>query len=116
MNVEARTKIQQVLLGDALEWATDLAAFVLDEDGRYIAVNDYACKLVGLSREEILGLEIGTFNPHLVDEYALVLEQGKIGGETFIVPHGGEPIDLAYRVSTTRVGGMPFLVVICWRI
>ena len=115
MNVEARTKIQQVLLGDALEWATDLGAFVLDEQGRYLAVNDAACKLVGLSREEILGLEIGTFNPHLVAEYADVLDQGQVGGETFIVRSDGERVDLGYRVSTTRVGGMPFLVVICWQ-
>jgi PAS domain S-box-containing protein len=116
MNVEARTKIQQVLLGDALEWASDLGAFVLDERGRYLAVNDAACKLVGQSREDVLGLEIGTFNPHLVNEYAAVLEQGRVGGETYIERADGERVDLAYRVSTTRVGGMPFLVVICWRI
>jgi PAS domain S-box-containing protein len=115
MNVEARAKIQQVLLGDALEWATDLGAFVLDEDGHYIAVNECACKLVGLSREEILGLEVGTFNPHLVGEYAAVLQEGRVGGETFVIRSDGERIDLAYRVSTTRVGGMPFLVVVCWQ-
>jgi PAS domain S-box-containing protein len=114
MNVEARAHIQQVLLGDALEWATDFGAFVLDEHGRYIAVNDFACRLVGLSREEILGLEIGAFNAHLVDEYAAVLDGDRRGGETHVVRADGERVDLGYRVSTTRVGGMPFLVVICW--
>jgi PAS domain S-box-containing protein len=116
MNVEARSHIQQVLFGDALEWATDFGAFVLDEHGRYLAVNDYACKLVGLSREELLGLEIGSFNPHVVEEYTAVLEQGRRGGQTHIVSEDGERVDVAYRVSTTKVGGMPFLVVICWPI
>ncbi len=114
MNVEARTHIQQVLLGDALEWATDLGAFVLDESGRYIAVNDCACKLVGTTREEALGLEIGTFNAHLAAEYARVLEEGRLEGRTYVERSDGSRLDVAYRVSRTKVGGMPFLVVLFW--
>jgi PAS domain S-box-containing protein len=112
--VEANAMIQRVLLGDALESATDFGAFVLDEHGRYVAVNDRACELSGYTRDEIVGRTIGEFNPHLAREYAATIEDRRRGGFTFIVRKDGERIELAYRASPTRISAMPFLVVICW--
>jgi PAS domain S-box-containing protein len=114
VSIDAQSRIQHVLLGDALESATELAAFVLDEHGRYIAVNDLASELAGYARDEIVGVEIGSFNPHLAAEYADVMRSGRRGGTTFLVRRNGERVDIAYRVSRTTVTGLPFLVVLCW--
>src|SRR5581483_2630523 len=100
--------VQQLLLGDALEFAADLAAFVLDEHGRYIAVNDFVCQLTGYTREELLGLEIGTLNPHLAVAYA----ERRMSGTTAVRSRTGERVQLRYRASDTKVGGMSFIVVV----
>ncbi len=113
LDVEASTMIQQVLLGDALASATDLGAFVLDEHGRYIAVNDLGCELSGYSRQEIVGRRVGEFNPHLARLHARAIE-GRLGGTTFIERKDGTRVDVAYRASSTRISAMPFLVVVCW--
>lgn len=114
MHPDARAQIQQVLLGDALEWASELAAFVLDESGRYIAVNDAGCELAGLPREEILGAAVGAFHPHLVAEFSAVMSEGRRGGETHLERADGTRVEFGYRVSGTKVGGLPYFVVVCW--
>ena len=45
--------IQSSLLGEAAEHAP-FAILVSDEDGRYVAVNQAACTLLGYTREELL--------------------------------------------------------------
>src|ERR1700751_4179359 len=45
--------IQASLRGEAVEHGP-AAVFVADEHGRYVAVNQAACKLVGYEREELL--------------------------------------------------------------
>jgi PAS domain S-box-containing protein len=112
---EAARAIQQALLGDAFASASELGAFVLDEDGRYIAVNEYACELSGYDRDEIVGREIGTFNPHLVEEYAAAIDERRgRGGETHLVRKDGKHVGVGYRTSSTRVSGIPFLLVVFW--
>lgn len=111
---DAARAIQQALLGDAFEQATELGAFVLDEYGRYVAVNAHACELSGYDRDEIVGREIGTFNPHLAAEYAAALEQDRFEGETVFTRKDGTQIDVCFRTTRTRVSGLPFLLVVCW--
>jgi uncharacterized membrane protein YdjX (TVP38/TMEM64 family) len=53
----AHALIQSNLLGEALENA-QLAVFVADEETRYIAVNSYACRMLGYAREELLDLHV----------------------------------------------------------
>ena len=47
--------IQASLLGEAAEHAP-FAVLVADEEGRYVAVNQAACLMLGYSREELLRL------------------------------------------------------------
>ena len=49
--------IQASLLGEAVEHGP-AAVFVADENGRYVAVNQAACALVGYSREELLSMRV----------------------------------------------------------
>jgi PAS domain S-box-containing protein len=111
---DAARVIHQALLGDAFERAAAIGAFVLDEHGRYVAVNEHACELSGYERDEIVGLEIGTFNPHLAAEYAAALEEGKLAGDTTLTRKDGTQVDVSFRASSTRVSGLPFLLVVCW--
>jgi PAS domain-containing protein len=53
--LSAAAVTQLALLGDAIASAEEVAVFVWDDDRNYVAVNDYACALVGLTREELLG-------------------------------------------------------------
>lgn len=110
----AEAAIHQALLGDALECARGFGAFVLDEDGRYIAVNDAACELSGYTREEIVGREIGSFDAHLAEEYRSALTRPARTGRTWIERKDGTRVEVEYRTSETRVARMPYLLVICW--
>jgi PAS domain S-box-containing protein len=53
--------VQTMLLGDAAEHA-DAAIVVWNADRRYVAVNERACELLGVSREELLGKPVGSTN------------------------------------------------------
>jgi PAS domain S-box-containing protein len=110
----AHELLQQVLLGDALEFARDFGVFVLDEHGRYLTMNDCACALSGYSRDEVVGREIGTFNPHLAREYASGLAKRRLGGRTFVERKDGSRVEVCYRASETLVSKLPFLVVVFW--
>ena len=45
--------VQSILLGDAVEHAP-VAILVADDEMRYVAANQYACELLGYTREELL--------------------------------------------------------------
>src|SRR5204863_4482792 len=50
--------LQISLLGEAVEHAP-VGIFVFDEDGRYVAVNSFACELLGYERSELLERRLG---------------------------------------------------------
>ena len=106
--------IQQALLGDAVDSASGFGAFVLDEHGRYVAANDFACDLSGHAREEIVREDFGSSNAQLVRECAAALEQHRFTGTTFLTRKDGTNVPVGFRASETRVGAMPFLTVFCW--
>lgn len=111
---DATQAIHHALLGDAVGAATTLGALVLDESGRYVAVNDEACRLCGYARAEIVGSPIGSFNPHLAREYHDRVDAPGSGGTTFIERKDGRRIEIGFRASQTRIGALPFLVVVFW--
>jgi PAS domain-containing protein len=46
---DAQHILQRALLGEAMDCAEGTAVFVWNEERKYVAVNEQACRLVGLS-------------------------------------------------------------------
>ena len=69
-NAVAHELVQKSLVGEALDHGP-MAIFVADETGRYLAVNAYACDLLGYTREELLELRLGDIavNPEAQEAY-----------------------------------------------
>jgi PAS domain-containing protein len=92
--------VQSTLLGDALLQASPIAAFLMDDERHYVAVNDAAAKLMGYTREELLGRP------------AAVLD-GTSGRAK--LPHkDGSEVSVEYRVAVTKLSGMPLLLGLAW--
>jgi PAS domain S-box-containing protein len=115
MSGVAEPLIQASLLGEAIDHGP-VAVFVADDDLRYIAVNEFACSLLGYSREEVLGLRITDVaeGPHAEAEYADFVAHRARDGESRLVRKDGSVVTLAYRASETTVAGMRFYVAIGW--
>jgi PAS domain S-box-containing protein len=60
---EAHELLQQALLGEAIDSVDGVAVFVWNEERHYVAVNQEACRLVGLEREELIGMPVGDLSP-----------------------------------------------------
>lgn len=111
----AHDLVQKSLVGEALENGP-IAVFVADDDGRYLAVNAYACDLLGYTREELLALTVTdvAVNPEATDDYEEMQRIGATTGLTTLRHKDGNDIPMCFRASTTTVGGMPLFVGVCW--
>jgi PAS domain S-box-containing protein len=112
---DATRLIQTTLIGEALDGAP-LAIFVADDDRRYIAVNDYACRLLGYTRDELLSLGVldVAVNPDAQEDYDQMLASGFRTGTARLRGKDGTEIEVAYRASETTVGNMRLFVSACW--
>ena len=108
--------IQAQLIAEALLSAS-VGFLVWDEDRRYIAVNDYACRLLGTTREELLGREVGR---QTEDGDAVVADavrrQSLAGRLTVDKLDGSGQVDLFYTTFATRTAGMPFMASVIWAV
>ena len=106
--------IQAHLIAEAL-LSADVGFLVWDEDRRYIAVNDCACRLLGTTREEILGRTVGeqTPNGEAVVEEAVGKQRlaGRLVAKKF---DGSGTVELNYTTFATRTAGMPFMASVIW--
>ncbi len=93
-----------------------MAIFVADETGRYIAVNAYACDLLGYSRDELLDLHLTevAVSPRALDDYDQMRRNRRHEGSTVLRHADGRELPMHFRASETTVGGMPLYVGICW--
>ncbi|HEV2902571.1 MAG TPA: PAS domain S-box protein [Gaiellaceae bacterium] len=108
--------VQETLLGEALEHAP-VGAIVLDEEGRYLAVNRRACELAGYTREELLdgGAKAIAFEPQLLPDTVAHMAGGYLRpGVTRLKRKDGTPVTCEYQLGATRSGGLPFFVVVFW--
>jgi PAS domain S-box-containing protein len=107
-------EIQAQLIADAL-LSADVGFLVWDEDRRYIAVNDAACRLLGTTREDLLGRTVGdrTEDGDEVVAQAVRKQQlsGRLTAEKF---DGSGPVHLEYTTFRTRTAGMPFMGSVIW--
>ena len=106
--------IQAHLIAEAL-LAADVGFIVWDEDRRYIAANDAACRMLGTTRDELLGRSVGdqTADGETVVEEAVRKQQlsGRLTAQKF---DGSGPIELNYTTFVTRTAGMPFMASVIW--
>jgi PAS domain S-box-containing protein len=111
----AHALVQKSLVGEAIEHGP-IAVFVADEDGRYLAVNAYACNLLGYTRDELLALVVTdvAVNPEAADDYDEMLRSGSTTGRTTLLRKDGTTIQMFFRAAHTVVGGMPLYVGTCW--
>lgn len=106
--------IQAQLIAEAL-LAADVGFIVWDEDRRYIAANDAACRILGTTREELLGRTVGDRTADgegVVDE--AVRKQRLTGSLTAQRFDGSGPVELNYATFITRTAGMPFMASVIW--
>jgi PAS domain S-box-containing protein len=107
--------VQKSLVGEALEHGP-VAVFVADDDGRYLAVNAYACELLGYTRSELLGLRVPdvAVDPDGQVGYAGMRRKGSQTGITRLRRSDGSEIEMHFRASQTTVGGMLVYIGTCW--
>jgi PAS domain S-box-containing protein len=104
--------IQTGLLGEALEDGP-VAIFVADEHMRYIAVNAYACDLLGYTRDELLELTVADVaRPGAEQDFADVVGGANGPGSYELVRRDGTTFTFRYVASGTTVAGMQMFVAV----
>ena len=111
----AHDLVQKSLVGEALD-AGPVAVFVADDDGKYLAVNAYACELLGYDREELLLLRVAdvAVNDDAAADYEALLKTGAGAGTATLRHKDGRELPMLYRAAATTVGGMELFVGVCW--
>src|SRR5690349_15230177 len=69
-STDAHGAVLETLLLEAIETA-QMAICVYDERGRYVTVNDCACKILGYSRDELLYHDVADFTKGGIDRNVL---------------------------------------------
>jgi PAS domain S-box-containing protein len=103
--------IQTSLLGEAIENGPS-AVFVADENGKYVAVNQAACSLLGYTREELLGLRVSDVARYTEasEEWSEMRQAGTRLGTSTLTRKDGTTVEFSYVAGATIVAGMPVFV------
>jgi PAS domain S-box-containing protein len=111
----AEPLIQASLLGEAVD-SGPVAIFVVDEQMRYVAVNEYAASLLGYTRAELLKLRVTDVvrTPDASDDFELMIRNREQAGVAVVTRKDGTEFRLGYRASETRIAGMPMYVSVGW--
>jgi PAS domain-containing protein len=111
MKARAHTLFQQTLLGDAAEHA-EIGVLVWNEELRYVAVNTFACRILGVSREDLLGARVGDQNPTAAarDAIEASIEALPASGRTPLA--NGVTVD--WMTVASDVAGLPHIVGVMW--
>jgi PAS domain S-box-containing protein len=114
MNV-AEPLVQIGLLGESIDSAP-VAVLVADETGRYVAVNRYACELLGYSREELLQLTIADIGAaaDVEGHYRRFVEARFKAGITDVRRKDGTTFPFRYRAGETSIVGLTYYVSVGW--
>lgn len=107
----AEPLIQATLLGEAVDNGP-AAIFVADENGRYIAVNAFACELLGYTRSELLALTVQEIAPDadVSASFAELERSGSLSGTSVLRRKDGSDVTIEWRAARTTAAGMEFFV------
>jgi PAS domain S-box-containing protein len=107
--------VQSILLGDAIERAP-VAVLVADDEARYVAVNSYACELLGYPRDELLTLSVTdvAHYPEAGAEYARLVAGEEARGVSTLRRKDGTELTFVYRAGETTIAGMTYYVAVGW--
>ena len=104
--------VLETLLLDAIESA-QMAICVYDDHGRYVTVNDCACKILGCSRDDLLKHDVGDFTAGGIDRKVLMSDEHR-EGVRLVQRKDGTTVPCAFVVTPTRVAGLPYFVAVWW--
>src|SRR5687767_4169287 len=102
--------VQASLLGEAID-PGPIAILVADEEGRYVAVNQFACDMLGYSRAELLGLNVADIARGAGASAALIGPRQHEGVEE-LVRKDGSTLHFRYLARETRVAGMTVYIAV----
>ena len=107
----AQPQVQQFLMYEALDEGPSLI-FVADEEMKYCAVNQTACRILGYTREELLTLAVPdvAVAPEAPRIYNDMILARSHRGVTMIRAKDGQLLSLSYTAAEVRVSGLPYWV------
>jgi len=107
----AETLIQTALLGEATDDGPALI-FIADDEMRYVAVNECACRTLGYTRDELLALRVDEVarEPEAPTQYDEMLARGFRHGTAVLTRKDRTTVEFLYRASKTQLAGMNFFV------
>jgi len=115
-DASVQAEIQARLLSEAMLGAR-IGFLVWDDDRRYIAVNDAACEILGTTREQILGQQVGGHSVDVEEQLQAALRTGFSTGSARVSRFDGSgEIEVLYITFATRTAGMPFMGTVIARI
>jgi PAS domain S-box-containing protein len=103
--------LQRSLLGEAVDLLDGVAVFVWNEERHYVAVNEEACRLVGLDRQALIGMPVGDLSPDRATSEIELVRGGVVtdGTSSFTRPDG-EVVEISWTTVHARVAGLPYMV------
>jgi PAS domain S-box-containing protein len=87
--------------------AAPVCVFVADREMRYVAVNAYACELLGYSESELLEMRVPEFATYAEapEEYSALMAHGYLRGVSRLRCKDGEELTLNYVAGELEVEG-----------
>jgi PAS domain S-box-containing protein len=112
---DAQHILHRALLGEAMDCAEGTAIFVWNEERKYVAVNEKACRLVGLSREELVGMPVGDLSPDNASaDIARTRNAELVRSSSSFTRRDGTDVPIDWVTMRTRVAGLPYMVSLVW--
>jgi PAS domain S-box-containing protein len=106
--------VLQALLGEAAECA-EVGISVYDDDGRFVAINECAARILGYKREEILTRDVADFTEGGIDR-AVLLKAEIREGVRLVRRQDGTAVPVAFVVAPTLVANLSFFISVFWEL
>jgi PAS domain S-box-containing protein len=112
---DSQRLVHRSLLGEAVDAMSSVAVFVWDEDRNYVAVNDAACAVTGLTRAQLIGMPVGDMSPdRAADMIAATQRESLLRGRTTFTRGDKATVELEFVTVHARIAGLPYMVSMCW--